>query len=310
MRIGFAVDAYCDLPDAFLEAHGIRVLPAILELGGKTWLDEREPEQTLNLYRRFIADRAVEATSGACSSGEIRDIFLNELVLEYDRVLVITTGEDLSNFCAHATEASYAILQDYRERREQDRQAGSFALRVLDSGTIGAGEAVLISRALELLEGGRLGFEKIRRTLREEAPRIRCLVVASDPWYLRRRGLGGRSRGLSRSHYVRATISDLKPVLELAEGRQQVLAMPRGFQAACAWALAQAGRCIEAGLGHAAVILSFGGDPRLIREMPAYQEFEATAAAARVDLRFSVMSAAMGARLGPGALTIAWLGSN
>jgi len=310
MRIGFAVDACCDLPDAFFEAHGIRVLPAIVELGGKTWLDEREPEQTMSLYRRFIADRAVEARSAACSPEEIREIFLNELVLDYDRVLVLTASDEQSDFCARATEASYGILQDYRERREQDGQAGSFALRVLDSGTVCTGEAVLLSRALELLEQDRLGFEKIRRALREESPRIRCLLVPGDPWYLRRRGLDGRGRGLSRGRFLRAMISDLKPVLELSRGGQRVLAMPRGFDAGCGWALARARRAVEAGLGHGAVMLSFGGDPRLIRETPAYQELEAAAAAARIDLQFAVMSAAMGARLGPGTLTVAWMGTD
>jgi fatty acid-binding protein DegV len=101
-------------------------------------------------------------------------------------------------------------------------------------------------------------------------------------------------------------VSDLKPVIELADGRtarHRAAARVRGGLHAGAGP----GPCgFEGGPGNAVLVLSFGGDPRVIRELPAYQELEAEAAAARIDLHFSVMSATMGARLGPGALSVAW----
>jgi DegV family protein with EDD domain len=307
MRIGLAVDASCDLPDALLEAHGIRILPSILQLDGKSWLDERAPEQTMTVYRRFISDRSVDASSGACSAEEIREIFLQELVLDYERVLVISACAEYSDMFQRATEASYAILQDYRERREERARGGSFALRVLDSRTVCAGEAILVCRALQLLAAGTLGFEKMRRTLRDEAGRISCLLVPGDPWYLRRRGLAGNRASLSRSDYALACISDLKPILELGNGRRRVIARPRGFLAACSAAFARAAEAIGRGLGTPTLALSFGGDPRVIREMPAYRELESRAAMARIDMHLSVMSATMATRTGPGAMSIAWL---
>lgn len=307
MRIGFVVDASCDLPDAFFEANGVRVLPSILELGGRTWLDERAPEKTMLFYRRFISDRSTAARSAACSAAEIRDIFLQELVLDYDRVLVISACAEFSDVFAQATEASYGILQHYRERREAEHLSGSFALRVLDSGTVCAGEAVVLCRALALLGEGQLGFEKIRRTLRAEVGDVRCLVVPGDPWYLRRRGLDGRGPGLSRLDHAMFIVSELTPVLQLAGGRKEVLARPRGFAAACALALERAREALRQRPAPAAVSLSFGGDPRVIREMPAYKALEAAAAEARAQLHFAVMSATMGVRLGPGALSVAWM---
>ena len=309
MRIGFVVDAYCDLPDAYLEACGVRVLPAIVELGGTTWVDDRAPEQTMTLYRRFVADRAIEARSGACSAAEIQEIFLQELVLDYDRVLVLTTGAELSEFFARATEASYSILQNYREKRAQAERAGSFALRVLDSGTIAAGESVLLCRGLALLAESGLGFEKIRRTLREETGRIVCLVVPGDPWYLGQRGIDGRGGGLSAADQALAQSLKVRPVVEFTAGRRRIIARPRGHAAAVRHALERAGEALVNGLGAQSVVLSFGGDPRIIREMAAYKEFEAAAAAARIELHLAVMSAAMGARVGPGALSVAWLGA-
>ncbi|NHA14397.1 DegV family protein [Thioalkalivibrio sp. XN279] len=307
MRVGFVVDASCDLPDACLERHGVRILPHVLELGSRTWIDERDPEQTMMLYRRFIADRSVEARVNAASTAEIRDIFLQELVLDYDRVLVISAAAEFSDMHAHATEASYAILQAYRERRDAADRAGSFALRVLDSRSLGAGEGVVLCRALELLEDGRQGFEKIRLTVRDELERVRCLFVPGDPWYLRRRGMDGRGKGIGRGEYLLAELAGVRPIIELSRGVQQVVARPRGYAAACAQAMDEARKAIARGLGTPALVLSFGGDPRVIRKMEAYQELEAAAVSAQLDMHLAVMGAGAGARLGPGAFSIGWL---
>jgi fatty acid-binding protein DegV len=69
----------------------------------------------------------------------------------------------------------------------------------------------------------------------------------------------------------------------------------------------EARRAIARGLGTPALVLSFGGDPRVIRQMDAYQELEAAAVGAQLDMHLAVMGAATGARLGPGAFSIAWL---
>jgi fatty acid-binding protein DegV len=307
MRIGLVAGASCDLPDSYLERHGIRVLPSLLQLDGKTFLDDREPEQTMALYRRYLADRRVDAQAGACSADEIREIFLQELVLDYDRVLVITACTEFSDLYARATEASYAILQSYRARRTQGPGTGGFSLRVLDGGSIGAGEAVLVCRAVQLLEERQLRFAELRHQLREESIRVACLVVPGDPWYLRRRGLDGRGKGLRGAEYALTRAAGVRPLLSLAGGIRRVVARPRGFEAACAEALDQATRAITAGLGAPILSISFGGDPRVIRHMRAYQAIEALTAGARIDLHLAVMSATMGARLGPGALSLAWI---
>jgi fatty acid-binding protein DegV len=305
MRVALVSDACCDLPDAQLEAHGIRILPSVLQLDGRTWLDERAPEQTMMLYRRYLSDRAVRARTAACSVDEIRDIFLEELVQDYERVLVISACAEFSDMFQRTTDASYAILQAYRQRRAAG--TGSFALRTLDSRTVCAGEAVLVCRALELLEERRLGFEKMRLRLRDEAERVTCLLVPGDPWYLHHRGLDGLGGSLGQLDYALHRISDCTPVLELVAGRHRTVARLRGFRAACALALERAAAAIEQGLGAPALALSFGGDPRVVREMTAYRELEARAATAKLDIHLAVMSATMGARLGPGTLSVAWL---
>jgi len=157
------------------------------------------------------------------------------------------------------------------------------------------------------LREGRLGFEAVRRVMRQAAARTVCLVVAADPWFLGHRGLDGGGSSISRLDRIRAVVSDLKPVIELKAGRYRTVARPRGFAAARATALKKAEEGIARGTGAQAVALSFGGDPRVIREMPAFQSLEARALGLGAELHLSVMSATMAVRLGPGAFSVAWL---
>lgn len=308
MRVGIVVDASCDLPRTFVREQGIHVLPNVLSFGGKRFVDARDPDETMHLYRRLIANKSVPGSSDACAVEQIRDLFLAELVTEYDRVLVITPGAARNEVFNNATEASYAILQSYRERRESAGRSGAFALRILDSGSVAAGHALLACRAVSATRTAAAPFEKVRSTLKDEAGRIRTLVVPNDLFYLRDRGLGAPGDALGAGTMALARLAQLLPVLAVSGTGSRPVARARGFQAAASAALEQAREAVRAGLGAPLVMLSFGGDPRIIRDLPAYQDLEAQAASQRVELHLAVMSASMGVRLGPGALSVAWLG--
>lgn len=307
MRIGLVVDASCDLPRSFIREHGIHVLPSVLSFGTKHYVDERDPEETMALFRRLIADKSLPASSQACSVEEIRNLFLDELVCDYDRVLVISACASRSNVFAAATEASYAILQSYRERRGAAGQAGSFALRILDSGTLGAGEGAVACRAVSAAAAGEVPFEKLRASLKDESARVTTLFVPNDLDYVRQRGLGGPTDTLGTGGYALGRVAGLRPVLALSSQGLRVVARGRGFSAAATTALDFAREAMRGASGPPVVVLSFGGDPRVIRDLPAYQDLEAQAASQRVEIHLAVMSATLGLRLGPGALSIAWI---
>ena len=307
MRIGLVVDASCDLPRSFLQQHAVHVLPNVLTFGSKHYVDDRSPEETMGLFRRLIADKSVPADARACEVDEIRALFLDELVCEYDRVLVLTACAGRSEAFSRATEASYAILQSYRERREAAGRSGTFALRILDSRTLGAGQGVLACRAVSVCAGADMPFEKLRSALSDEASRVRTLFVPNDLFYLRQRGLGGPADAIGAVGYAVGRMARLKPVLELSAAGMRVVARGRGFGSAASAALDVAREAVREGLGAPVMVLSFGGDPRVIRDLPAYQDLEAQAANRRVELHLAVMSATLGVRLGPGAMSVAWV---
>lgn len=307
MRIGLVIDASCDLPNAYIEEHGIVVLPGIVELGDKEFLDNRDPRASLSVYRRYLADRSLPAGTRPAEVEQIRDLFLEDLVLRYDRVLVLCASASRGQTYSHATQASYSILQGYRDRRAAAGLTESFALRVLDSQSIGAGEAVLACEAVAMMQTAPPPFEKLRREIKDLSRRSVCYLVANDLYFLRHRARDRGEGAMGLGGYLLGRATGLRPVLELRAGETRVAGRARGFQRAVAETMERCGQALRGGRCRPAVCMSFGGDPRLIRELAAYQELEALVAAHKAELHLSVMSATLAVSLGPGAFSLSWI---
>lgn len=307
MKIGVVIDASCDLPRSYIDEHELTVLPGLLEFDDKEIVDVRDPAETLAIYRRYIADKSAVARSRALDVEHIRDLFLDDLVLRYDRVLVLCVSGTRGRVFSHATEASYAILQGYRDRRQQAGREGQFALRVLDTGSVGPGEAVLAHEAVRLIEEESPPFEKLRRTIKDLARQVVCLTVPNDLWYLHTRARSKGENSMSLGLYRLGRVLDIKPILEMRQGESRVVARTKGFERAVSRVLDAARDTMSKGHLRPVVAMSFGGDPRLIREMTAYQEFEAFAAIHKCRLHLSVMSATMAVNVGPGAFALAYI---
>lgn len=309
MRTGVVVDASCDLPRSFMDEHGIVVLPGLLEFGDKEVVDVRDAQETLALYRRYIADRSLDSRSRAPSVERISGLFLDELVLDYDRILVLCVSASRGRVFSHATQASYSILQGYRERREAAGISESFALRVLDTGSVGPGQGVLAHEAVRLIETERPPFEKLRRTLKDMTRRVVCMLVPNDLYYLRFRASSKGEESLGAAAYHFGTLLGIRPILRMQQGESQVAGYVRGFEKGVTRVLETARDAMSKGHIGSVVAMSFGGDPRVIRDLSAYQEFEAYAAMQRCEIHLSVMSATLAVNVGPGAFALAYIAS-
>jgi len=95
MRIGLVVDSACDLPQDFCRQHKIVILPVTIHVGKEEFIDRRDPEATLEFYRRHLTNVA-HAETAPLSVAQIKDLFLERLVLEYDFVFCLTVASSRS----------------------------------------------------------------------------------------------------------------------------------------------------------------------------------------------------------------------
>jgi len=307
MKIGVVVDASCDLPDAYIAANGLVVVPGPICFGDRTVLDRREPQETLDWYRRELTDRQLDARTVAPAIAQIRDLFLEDLVLRYDRILMLCMSASRGRVFSHATEASYEILRGYRERRAAAGITEPFAMRVLDTRNIGPGEGILAQEAITMLDRHAPPFEKLRRAIKDRRQHIVSYLVPDDLYFLRHRAVVKGDRAISPVAYWLGNWFDWKPLLEMRGGRTIVADRVRGFDAAVGAALERARRAVRAGHVRRTITMSYGGDPRRLQDLPDFHDFEAFAVRRKIDLQVAVMSATLAVNVGPGAFALAWL---
>ncbi len=188
MRTGVVIDSACDLPQSYLQQHNIHIMPISLHFGYDTFKDVRDPDATQAFYRRYLSEKTLDAETAPFSVEQIKQLFLDELVLKYDRVLVITISHARSQIFANASEASFAILKQYREKRQQAGLNSPFYLTVLDSQTLFTGEGVLVHEAVRLLEGHNLAIGALRTVIEQLSQQVHAYLIPEDLFYLRYRG--------------------------------------------------------------------------------------------------------------------------
>ncbi|MGH8495228.1 MAG: DegV family protein [Gammaproteobacteria bacterium] len=303
--VGVVIDATCDLPRAFIDDHRLEVLPVSLELGERSFVDKRDPEATREFYERYIASRSADADTHAISVEATKDLFLERLVLRYDRVLVLCMSSTRGRIFEHASRAARGILAEYRQRRAEAGLSGPFVLRVLDTQTLCAGEAVLAHEAVKQLESAT--FDQARRSVAEIIPAVRAYLVPRDLFYLRKRAGRKGDHSVSLLEYQLGRAMDRCPVLEMHKGETRVRYRERGYRSALARLFEHARESLRTGLHRPVVAMSYAGNPQEIRELPACRDFLDYAAEREIGILFSVMSAAAGVNVGPGAFSMAYI---
>lgn len=307
MRTGVVIDSACDLPQAYIQSHGIHIMPINLHFGYDIFKDVRDPEATQAFYRKYLTEKTLDAETAPFSVEQIRAMFLDELVLKYDRVLVVTISQARSAIFANATEASFGILKQYRERRQKAGMSGSFYLSVLDSKTLFAGQGVLVHEAIRLLEEQNFSFGALRNVTDQLSQQVHGYLVPEDLFYLRYRGSkkGEKTVGLLSYHF--GSLLDIKPIIGFHQGESQVVAKERGFDQAMIKLFEIARQAIDGGLATRIINTSYAGDPEVIRRKRAFVDFERYANAHGITVLLSVMSTTAGVNVGPGAFALAYI---
>ncbi|MDS4021540.1 MAG: DegV family protein [Candidatus Competibacter sp.] len=307
MRTGIVIDSACDLPQDYIQSHNIHVMPISLHFGFDIFKDMRDPEATQAFYRKYLSEKTLDAETAPFSMEQIRELFLEKLVLKYDRVLVVTIAQTRSPIFENATEASFAILKRYREKRRQAGMAGSFYMAVLDSKTLFTGEGVLVHEAVRLLEEQNIPFGTLRNIIEQLSQQVHGYLVPDDLFYIRHRASKKGEKTVGLLGYHLGTLLDIKPIIGFHRGESQVIDKERGFDHALIKLFEMVRRAIDQGLATRIVNASYAGDLEVIRRKRAFVEFERYARERGIEVLLSIMSTTAGINVGPGAFALAYI---
>ena len=305
MRIGIVVCSSCDLPESFIKENDIQIMPVSLKFKEGEFVDTRDPVATQDFYKKYLLEKDLEAETSSMSISRISNWFLDELVIKYDRVFVITMTTNRSPVFENATKASFGILSGYRQKRREAGLKGSFALRVIDSTNLFTGEAVVAYEAARLKRDN-VPFDKWRSHIDKIAKHTHGFLVPEDLYYLRNVARKKGDKSITATKYFLAKTLDIKPISTANQGMTRIHDKAKGFDQAVSKLLDQTKSAIDAGLLVPVICMSFSGDPKFITQRKDYKNLVSYAEKKGIKHTMSVMSITAGINLGPGAFALAY----
>lgn len=301
MRIGLVVDSACDLPQAFIQQHHIEILPITVRIGADGFVDYRDPEATLVFYQDHMSEAAGGETS-AFSVDQIKGLFYERLIVDYDYVFCLTVARTRSPIHENAQQAALAILSDYKTARIAAGVTGPFALRVFDTRNLFAGQGILAAEVARLIAAGR-NPAQIRGEIERLLPHVYGYMLPASLHHLRTRAHKKGDKSVTLVRYLMGSALDVKPVIQAHDGDTRPVVTIRHFDQGARRCFAFLGRLVENGkLMTSFVNLAFSGPMEDLHALPGYADFIGVAEQAGVTVLESVMSITGGVNVGAGAL--------
>lgn len=97
-RTCIAVDPACDLPASIFKEHDLQILPISLKLEDKNFIDDRNPEKTVQFYLSDMGKKSFDAETEPFSVKQMSRLLEEELIFDYDEVLAITHKSRATTF--------------------------------------------------------------------------------------------------------------------------------------------------------------------------------------------------------------------
>jgi DegV family protein with EDD domain len=303
MRMGLAIDASCDLPQAFLLENDIAIMPIAVRVDKSLFKDDRDPAEIQRFLSLKLGSRSHSAETEPCSVEDVQKLFLEKLVLEHDCVFCLTITATRSPIYDHVIKASFGVLKNYRAVRERAGIAGPFLMRIMDTRSLFAGSGPCVVEAIRLMKAGEPPAA-IRERLAYIAENSYGYMLPRDLYYLRARAKkkGDRSVGLFSA--VLGSTLDIKPLLRGYRGETGPVGKVRGFEHGAEVLFDYVVDRIRAGLLVPVVCVSYGGDLADLTKLPSYDKLGQACQEYGVTLMEAPMSITGMVNVGEGAVTV------
>ncbi len=211
MGIRIVIDSTSDVTNEIIEKYNLKMVPLTVNFENESYLDKVELS-TADFFDKLVKSENLPTTSQV-SPGTFREAF-SEILLDGDQVLGIFLASEFSG-----TYDSARIAKD---------MIGSDNIRIIDSKSVCLGTFTLILEAIKLVEQKKT-IDEIVEELEASKEKIIAVAVFDTLKYLEK---GGR---LSKGQAVVGSLLNIKPVLEIKEGKLNTIDKVRGKNKTIKW---------------------------------------------------------------------------
>jgi len=188
--IGLVTDSTCDLPPEIIKKYNIQVVPIVIQVGEKNYLDRVEIKPKDFYY-------LLQASNQKISTSQPPPAFFteiyNKIAAKYESIISLHISEKLSGTIQGARMGC------------KDREYSN-KIHIVDSKTSSVALGLLVAKAAELIQG-RCKLEEIIDRLKIAADNVKIFISIPTLKYLMRSGRLNKTKGLL------GTLLNLKPIL-------------------------------------------------------------------------------------------------
>lgn len=203
-QVAVVTDSTADLPRELVAQHNLEIIPLNLVLGGQTYRDGVDMDST-TFFQRLRSEREFPTTSQP-SPAAFLEGWQRAAPDPAMPILSIHISSTLSGTVASAEAARKMI--------------GGRTIEIVDTYSASLGQGLIVLAAARAAEAGQ-SLEECTAIARALIPRVHILLTVDTLEYLHR---GGRIGGAAR---LLGTMLNLKPLLDLAEGRGRIEPLAR-----------------------------------------------------------------------------------
>jgi DegV family protein with EDD domain len=305
-------DAACDMPRALMDELKVQAIPFRIRAGDQFVSDTRDEAAMVSLYAEYlVGKRDHYAESVPLVERELEDYLLRNVVTTCDRAILLTIASTRSKLYSHATGAVVGTVARSFKLRKDAGRSGLFDLTVIDTGTIGPGQALIVREAARMLADGADGkaiADAVETRLRDAS---HTYLVPDELLYMYTRAKEKGENTITWGRYMLGSAFNIRPIIHMHRGQTEAVSKARGSEDGIRRVLAHAEACIRAGsLLTPVVSIAYSGDTADVEAMPAYQSLERVARKYDVDVMLAPMSLTVALNIGAKAFSVGYLSEN
>jgi len=188
--IGLVTDSTCDLPPEIIKKYNIQVVPIVIQVGEKSYLDQVEIKPKDFCYLLQTSNQKISTSQP--SPAFFTEIY-NKIAAKYESIISLHISEKLSG-----------TIQGARMGCKDMEYSNK--IHIVDSKTSSVALGLLVAEAAELIQG-RCKLEEIIDRLKIAADNAKIFISIPTLKYLMRSGRLNKTKGLL------GTLLNLKPIL-------------------------------------------------------------------------------------------------
>ena len=198
MKIAIVTDSTADLSEEFVEKYDIKVIPLIVNYGGKSYRD-RVDLSNRDFYE-YIKDVKTLPTTSQATPAEFAEIYKKCKEEGYDKIISIHISKEMSGTCRGAKVAADMVKDEIE-------------VAVVDSRTVTLGLGLVVVNLAEYIQNNpQASWEEVQTWLRDFAKNTKILFLIDSLDNLQK---GGR---IGKASYLLGSVLNIKPILAVEDG--------------------------------------------------------------------------------------------